>query len=1226
MDTSRNKFSNIICIVFSVVLALLFCYAVGIRFGIANMVSRAIIAAVYCAIVVGLAFVLNRIVKMVMSRDFYIDDDKVYLVTSIVDSILFVVMRLLVISDAIKVEFATSNVYEMAKIGEDGKAFVGCANIDAVFATMLSFLFKLFGNTFFPVYLIQFIFSALAFGLIMYSVNRIIGRFASGFVGAGMAVLPIFYKAIARDSADCLLLFLFAFVLFLTAKYKKSIENDRIKIAFSLIIGFITGVLSLFSAMFLYLVIIPIIVLWDCRSEYTRDRAVNTFIMITGNVFGYALTLLVDSYLITKTGVIGFAETITQSFIYRFSLELNTSLLRNIVSEPCIYLLMVLSIIFCVMFWKNEDDTAHIPVVYWILLLTQVVFIRINNQSAVMMLFALLLLIIASVGIFDLGYTESLTRIYRLADDMEPAVITSIEDKATNIQINLPVENSDIPIIQSTDELITKTDDNEKPHDEDRVDALGATAASYFDYLTTPTEEKNNVTEEMVPDSKSDDVVRDDVEEYKEERPSYFDYLTTPVQESNSVSEVSVDSSTFDNSIEEVESETDTEIDSKIEQVEETDIKNEETSKTDVKTEDVPETDIKSREYKEERKSSDYGINDVDFESLFSNTNIPPKSVYKEYFDVEEISETEETTDSMTDKQVEVFNDVSSEDTSKDSEIANNVNEVITEEISVDENDSSQELVSEENILSSVNLIDSADEKANDIDNASDSIVTNETDVDEIHEDEDLNKDSKDKKAYVDSFFGYLYDGQDDLKIEEEKPPVKEEYVSHADKFADLDLDLGFDAFDNVSQALNDANEITDDASENKDGYEEVVKPVVSDWYAEATQKEEESLNSSEEFEVSENKEEKKITNFEEEFVFDFSDLPNTKDGTNWEPLKDEFGSKDNGEVEDEIFKALSGLKETSVETVEEFSFEETKVDAVEPVTEELVSEKVDEIDKIEEFSFNNTSTLTEEEFFDSDESEDEISIEEMLEKKIDENFSYEEALNVKLDNEEIDEKIGFSYEEALEKKLAVEESISNAIAKENFSFEEALSDKIVAEDSLEEAALNNFESVEHAVSGKLNIEDLIDSNSEESEFSFQEALETKLDVEQIIEDANNDKMLEEFGDESLFKDLDMSFSGLTNSEITDEVVKEEFAFNVPLSNEEVKVEEPSDNITSVDDIKDDFAENSTDIDEPVKFIENPLPLPKKHVPREMDYGRVIPSAWMHYDVEVDKSNNFYDI
>ena len=47
---------------------------------------------------------------------------------------------------------------------------------------------------------------------------------------------------------------------------------------------------------------------------------------------------------------------------------------------------------------------------------------------------------------------------------------------------------------------------------------------------------------------------------------------------------------------------------------------------------------------------------------------------------------------------------------------------------------------------------------------------------------------------------------------------------------------------------------------------------------------------------------------------------------------------------------------------------------------------------------------------------------------------------------------------------------------------------------------------------------------------------------------------------------------------------------------------------------------------EEIEFIENPLPLPKKHVHREMEYGRVIPEAWMHYDVEINSTNNKYDI
>lgn len=41
------------------------------------------------------------------------------------------------------------------------------------------------------------------------------------------------------------------------------------------------------------------------------------------------------------------------------------------------------------------------------------------------------------------------------------------------------------------------------------------------------------------------------------------------------------------------------------------------------------------------------------------------------------------------------------------------------------------------------------------------------------------------------------------------------------------------------------------------------------------------------------------------------------------------------------------------------------------------------------------------------------------------------------------------------------------------------------------------------------------------------------------------------------------------------------------------------------------------------RFIENPLPLPKKHVKREMDYGYAVPEADMHYDVEIAEGDDF---
>ena len=51
------------------------------------------------------------------------------------------------------------------------------------------------------------------------------------------------------------------------------------------------------------------------------------------------------------------------------------------------------------------------------------------------------------------------------------------------------------------------------------------------------------------------------------------------------------------------------------------------------------------------------------------------------------------------------------------------------------------------------------------------------------------------------------------------------------------------------------------------------------------------------------------------------------------------------------------------------------------------------------------------------------------------------------------------------------------------------------------------------------------------------------------------------------------------------------------------------------------------DLGEPpkIKLIQNPLPMPKKHVRKTMEYGFLPEEDMMHYDIEVDE-NDDYDI
>ena len=51
--------------------------------------------------------------------------------------------------------------------------------------------------------------------------------------------------------------------------------------------------------------------------------------------------------------------------------------------------------------------------------------------------------------------------------------------------------------------------------------------------------------------------------------------------------------------------------------------------------------------------------------------------------------------------------------------------------------------------------------------------------------------------------------------------------------------------------------------------------------------------------------------------------------------------------------------------------------------------------------------------------------------------------------------------------------------------------------------------------------------------------------------------------------------------------------------------------------------EKETPVEAKPRFIENPLPLPKKHVKKEMDYQYPVEESQMKYDIEVDEKDDF---
>jgi len=1081
---------------------------------------------------------------------------------------------------------------------------------------------------------------------------------------------------------------------------------------------------------------------------------------------------------VSGKGIMGFADDLMAVFSARTSIDIDTGLLASIVSQKWIFVLMIICVFYCFLFWRNRDDAAHIITAFFILFTVQLALTSGNGREAYSYIYMISLLAIAGYGLYDLGYEDDYVRVSRIEDDMAPAVVMSIGSKVINTE-----EQANNIINEQTkggffSDVMKKNEDLE-------YDTSGTDDENNEDYLSVLADKIDNKTDQNAPESEDsdseDDIpfyarqnMEEEVEEKKEEeegglRPaeeSVFSYDSVesynhlsdgeneeekpavntnvfgevieekPADEAPAKKEeVKEEASSFksgvagDNAttsgrransffdwvskpetVEEAAGKDDHAQDIKADEgeVAAEDRKSPDISKTaeeenpktaetnPVEKENETNEGFVEKESKysmpEERKTSDFGMNDVDFESLFNGTSVPPKVVRDDMYD--SFGEEE------------------------------NVEEVTPEENAVEE--------------------------------------TAQEPVEETAEDNTDETDSKDKKAYVDTFFSYLYDESvfdQPIEMPEHKEKPEEKYVSNASKFADLDLDLGFDAFDYVPEGGETENtesgeEVSTEDSEiaNTENIEEKAADIAG--VTEGAQntvspgdmpeakiiaKTEEIPAANDEFSFTDNKQEvNNDLSFEESKLktddsFSFEESkPETDDGFTFEETKtvqneefsfdetpvndndvfifdeteilsnEEFAFDDSDNISDDGFTfdepknsineefsfdrpepekeaepvnigsvtETAGTDRTSVDPLTEgYGFDDSGKFGFEEIKDEEVYEekpKEEPINYEDEFDFedlkfiknsepawdnvshdeftikadNKSNEALENEIykaladFDKD-TPQEISIEEQLQKKIDndENFSFEESLNKRLDAEEEALNDEFSYEKALEKKLNAEEAIEKAAQAANFPYEERLSEKMALEESINNSHELGNASVEDAIKQKVDTEDSIPDISANDSFSFQEAFEQKLDAEQSIEKAKIKTMLDEFGPDEAFEDLiiDNEAKLIEEAQVFDDTTggkpietKASAADPDMTADKNETVTETDKNETEADKTG-SVSEGPTE-EKTVEYIENPLPLPKKHVHRELDYGRSIPDVWMHYDIDVDKNNDFFDV
>ena len=98
----------------------------------------------------------------------------------------------------------------------------------------------------------------------------------------------------------------------------------------------------------------------------------------------------------------------------------------------------------------------------------------------------------------------------------------------------------------------------------------------------------------------------------------------------------------------------------------------------------------------------------------------------------------------------------------------------------------------------------------------------------------------------------------------------------------------------------------------------------------------------------------------------------------------------------------------------------------------------------------------------------------------------------------------------------------------------------------------------------------------------------------------------------------------LVLSDVTDNIKEEhkkEESVELPVESNEDKVE-----IAVETKETEEIEETEEKIIPQINYIENPLPLPKKHEKKEMDYGFEPEEDKMHFDLEITDDNAFYDV
>lgn len=307
-------------------------------------------------------------------------------------SLIFVVLRLLAFAGIVGYTEDLGNIAMRAMISENQRLYLNFDSLDDIFSTLLSVSFKMFGNTYFALYFLQFLMMGIAFAILCLVLSKIASPLSAALAGAGVALSPFCINSLCYGNSYNLFLILFSVSLLVIKVYADEIRTKTRNYVKLAIIGAIIGILYLNSDALLAILILPVLITLIESNDYLTEKMKTTGVYLAGAAISILLILVADGIFSGK----GIAKSIDNVFANRFKIQVA---LGSVNYDIIWYIALILSITYIVRMINKKNDKLYIFTYVIIISGLQSILLGANNNGALYLVQLIGLLAVSGMGL-----------------------------------------------------------------------------------------------------------------------------------------------------------------------------------------------------------------------------------------------------------------------------------------------------------------------------------------------------------------------------------------------------------------------------------------------------------------------------------------------------------------------------------------------------------------------------------------------------------------------------------------------------------------------------------------------------------------------------------------------------------------------------------------------------------------------------------------------------------